>query len=156
MRGRAIPVAVFDECAFWRDETSATPDEELYKAVKPSLASMPDGMIIGISTGYRKSGLLYRKYRQNYGQDGDILVIKASTRQLNPTIDQTTIDEAYEEDAAAARAEWGGEFREDLEGYVTIEAVEACVEQGRIERPPLSGVHYFAFSIPRAALGRTA
>jgi hypothetical protein len=29
VRGRAVLLAVFDECAFWRDESSAAPDEEL-------------------------------------------------------------------------------------------------------------------------------
>ena len=34
-------------------------------------------MWIGISTGYRKLGLLYQKWKDHFGQDGDdVLVIR--------------------------------------------------------------------------------
>jgi hypothetical protein len=36
VRGRAVLLAILDECAYYRDETSATPDEELYRAIGPS------------------------------------------------------------------------------------------------------------------------
>jgi len=84
VRGRPILCAILDELAFWRDDTSANPDEETYKAIKPALASIPGSIIIGISSPYRKSGLLYKKFRDHYGRDGDVLVIKAPTRTLNP------------------------------------------------------------------------
>ena len=55
VRGRPILLAILDECAFWRDETSAKPDQELYDAITPALASLaPQSMIIGISSPYRK------------------------------------------------------------------------------------------------------
>ena len=43
--------AVLDECAFWRDERSATPDEETYRAITPGMAtalglSQPWGVIV--------------------------------------------------------------------------------------------------------------
>ena len=53
VRGRTLVAAVFDETAFWRDESTATPDTETYTAVLPSLATT-NGMLIGISTPYRK------------------------------------------------------------------------------------------------------
>jgi hypothetical protein len=58
VRGRTLVGVVFDETAFWRDDTSATPDVETYTAVLPSLATT-NGMLVGISTPYRKVGLLY-------------------------------------------------------------------------------------------------
>ena len=62
-------------------------------------------MIIGISSPYKKSGLLYTKFRKFFGQnDDDVLVIRAPTRLLNPTIPQKVVDEALAEDYAAARA----------------------------------------------------
>ena len=107
VRGRPILTVVLDEVSFWRDENSASPDEEVYRALKPGMATMdPDAMLIGISTPYRKSGLLYKKYRDHYGKDGDVLVVKAPSTTLNPTLDQTIIDSAMEEDPQAAAAEW--------------------------------------------------
>jgi hypothetical protein len=54
VRGRPILCAVLDEVSFWRDESSATPVEETYRALRPRMATMqPDAMLIGISTPYR-------------------------------------------------------------------------------------------------------
>ncbi|MBR1211112.1 hypothetical protein [Bradyrhizobium sp. JYMT SZCCT0180] len=56
VRGRPVLCAILDEIAFWRDDSSATPDVETYKALKPGTATMPGSMIIGISSPYRKAG----------------------------------------------------------------------------------------------------
>ena len=61
VRGSTLLAVVMDEVAYWRDETSATPDVEVYRAVLPALATT-GGMLIGISTPYRKVGLLYQKF----------------------------------------------------------------------------------------------
>jgi hypothetical protein len=149
VRGRPVLCAILDESAFWRDESSANPDQETFNAIKPGLASIPGSMIIGISSPYRKSGLLYQKFRDNYGKDDSkILVIKAPTRTLNPLIDQSIIDEAMQEDAAAASAEWMAEFRDDISAFVTREAVDACVSPDVFERSRVQGVKYSAFVDP--------
>jgi hypothetical protein len=105
-RGRTILCAILDEVAFYRSELTATPDAEVYRAIRPGMATLHGSMLIGISSPYRKSGLLYQKYRDHYGKDGDILVVRAPTAVLNPTIDAAMISQALEEDPAAARAEW--------------------------------------------------
>jgi hypothetical protein len=113
VRGRPVLAAVLDECAFWRDERSATPDEETYRALTPGMATLRDAMLIGISSPYRKAGLLYRKFKDHFGrEDDDILVIRATTISLNPTIDRSIIDRAMADDPVAARAEWLAEFRD--------------------------------------------
>jgi hypothetical protein len=148
VRGRSILVSIFDEVAFWQDERSSRPDCETYNAVKPGLATL-GGMLIGISTGYRKSGLLWTKFKNHYGRDDpDVLVIKAPSLALNPTLDRAIIDKALEDDPAAARAEWLGEFRDDIAAFVDPEAVEACVVRGRRELPASSGTYYIAFVDP--------
>ena len=148
VRGRPILCAIFDEVAFWRDDASATPDIETYNAVKPGLATMPGSMIVGVSSPYRKSGLLHKKYKDNYGKVGDVLVIKAPTAILNPTIDPAIIAAALEEDPAAARAEWLAEFRDDISAYLADEAIEACVSPDTFERGYVPGVQYQAFCDP--------
>jgi hypothetical protein len=116
VRGRSILCAILDETAFWLDENSANPDEEVLTAIKPALARLPGSIVIGISTPYRKKGLLWKKFRQHFGKDGDVLVVRGGTRQFNPTIDQSFVDEALEEDPAKAKAEWLAEFRDDIGG----------------------------------------
>jgi hypothetical protein len=51
---------VLDEVSFWRDDTTANPDIETYRAILPSLATT-NGLLVGISTPYRKMGLLHQK-----------------------------------------------------------------------------------------------
>ena len=147
-RGRPILLAVLDEISVWRDENSQNPDEEIYRAILPGLASL-DGMLIGISTPYRKSGLLYQKFRKSFGQPGDdVLVIRAPTRALNPTIPQSVIDAALADDPAGAKAEWLAEFRDDIAGWLATEVIEAAVDNGVTVRPPRRDFRYEAFVDP--------
>jgi hypothetical protein len=76
-----------------------------------------------------------------------VLVAKGATRELNPSLPQSIIDRAYERDRASAAAEYGAEFRTDLEAFVSMEAVEACVGDYR-EMAPSSAQCYFAFVDP--------
>jgi hypothetical protein len=149
VRGRPILCAILDEVAYWRDDNSANPDKEVYDAIKPGMASLSDSIVVMISSPYRKSGLLYTKYKDKFGKDDDrVLVIKAPTRILNPTIDQAIVDEAMAEDPAAAGAEWMATFRDDISAFVTREAVDRCVSPDVLERPPVQGVTYFGFTDP--------
>jgi hypothetical protein len=149
VRGRAVLLAILDECAFWRDESSATPDEETYRALRPGMATLPGAMLVGISSTYRRAGLLYRKWKAHYGRDDDsVLVVRAPSIALNPTLDQTIIDAALEEDPAAAAAEWLAEWRTDIESFVSPEVVNAAIVPGRRELPPVSGTAYFSFVDP--------
>jgi len=141
VRGRPIAVAVFDECAFWSAEGSALPDKETYRAVMPGLGTIPGAMLIGITTPYRKSGLAYEKLKASYGKaDDDILVVKAPSLTLNKTLDPIMIEKALADDPEGARAEWLGEFRDDIAAYVDREVVEAAIVPGRRELGCVAGI----------------
>ena len=144
VRGRTILTVVLDEIAYWRSEESATPDLEVYRALLPGMATLPGAMLIGISSPYKRSGLLYQKHKAHFGQDGDVLFVAGASRDFNPTLDQAEIDRALEEDPAAARAEWLGQFRDDVLGFLTMALIEAAVDEGVVVRPPLPNVHYVA------------
>ena len=149
VRGRAFLLSILDEVAFYQDENSARPDTETYNAVKPGLATLPGSMLIGISSPYRKSGLLYTKYKKHFAQDDDtVLVIQAPSLALNPTLDPEIIEKAMEDDPAVARAEWMAEWRDDVSGFVDADVVAACVSPGVRELPPMRGYHYVAFCDP--------
>ena len=77
-----------------------------------------------------------------------ILVWRASTRVMNPTVKQSVIDEATERDPASAAAEWLAEFRTDIESFVSREAVEACIAFDVRERAPMSSLRYYGFVDP--------
>ncbi|MEC9065714.1 MAG: hypothetical protein VX569_00365 [Pseudomonadota bacterium] len=149
-RGRTVVAAVFDEVAFWSSENSANPDQDVYNAVKPAMATIPGAMLIGISSPYARRGLLWNKHKKHYGKPGNVLVVQAPTWRMNPTIarDGDFLTEAFKDDPASAAAEYGAEFRKDVEAFVSLEVVEACVEPGTRERAPVSGTFYDAFVDP--------
>lgn len=154
LRGYTILAAICDELAFWRSEYSANPAKEILTAIRPSLGNVPDSLLLGISTGYSKSGPLWEAYRDKYGQDDkDILVWKAGTLEMNPTYRKSVIDKALKEDFTAARAEYFGEFREDLETYLSTEALDAVIVPGRYELPKVAGASYYAFVDPSGGRG---
>jgi hypothetical protein len=146
-RGRPVLVAIFDEVAYWRSELTSTPDLETYRAVRPGMATLSSmAMLVGISSPYRKAGLLYEKFKKHFGRDDDnVLVIKAPTAALNPSLDESIIAEALEDDPVAARADWLGEFRDDIAGFVDVALIEAAVDGGVTVRPPRDGVMYKGF-----------
>src|SRR3954451_18664571 len=83
------------------------------------------------------------------GRTGErVLLWKADTRTMNPTVPQRVIDEGTERDPASAAAEYGAQFRSDVESFVNREAVEACVSVGVRERAPLREISYLAFCDP--------
>jgi hypothetical protein len=149
IRGRTLLAVVADETSFWRDETSAQPDVEIYRACMPALAASR-GMWIGISTGYRKIGLLYQKWRDHFAQPGDdVLVVQGASRRFNLTLDQSIIDRAIESDPEAAESEWGGGFRSDIAAFLDEETIERCIDYARpLEVPPRNNCHYVGFVDP--------
>jgi hypothetical protein len=154
LRGRTILCAILDECAYWRDDNFANPDQEVYAAILPAMTTMPDALLIGISTVYRKAGLLYEKWSKYYGKDdADVLVIKATSTQFNPTLSQAFIDEQVERDPELNGAEYNSEWRTDVAAYVNRETVEASIVKGRFELWPQAGVQYWGFCDPSGGSG---
>lgn len=149
VRGRTFAACVLDECAFYRDETSASPDTEVYSALLPGLTTIPNSLLVGISSPYRKAGLLYERYKDLYGKaDNDALFVKGASRTFNPTLPQAFIDKQIEQDPQAAQAEWLGEFRNDIASFILREAVESVIISDRRELPWARGITYSAFVDP--------
>jgi hypothetical protein len=146
VRGYTIVAALCDEIAFWMGDDSANPDTEILAALRPAMATLsPDAMLLCASSPYAQRGALYEAFKKHYGRDNaPVLVWKAATRTMNPSVPQSVIDEAYERDAAAAAAEHGAEFRTDLVTFVDPAVVARCVMTGRAELPPVAGVAYTA------------
>jgi hypothetical protein len=149
-RGYTIVAALLDELAYWAtDEASAEPDTEVINAVRPGMSTIPDAMLLCASSPYARKGALWSAYRRHFGRDGDeVLVWQADTRSMNPTVPQSYIDKHVAEDAARASAEYGAQFRSDIEGFVSQEVVEAATVPGRHELPPVKGASYLAFVDP--------
>jgi hypothetical protein len=155
VRGRTLLFCCMDEVAHWQTQSpTISPDLETYRAVIPSLATLPSAKLIMISTPFGKRGLLHQRYTQYFGKDDpDVLVIQASSLTLNPALDARLIEEDIVRDPEGARAEWLGEFRDDVSGFVTREVIEASIDVGVLERSPIAGLYYFAFVDPAGGAG---
>jgi hypothetical protein len=140
--------AVLDEIAFWRDDTTANPDTEVHAAITPGLARVPNSMLVLISTAHKRSGLLWNRFKDHYAKDSDVLVVKGTTLQFNPTFPVATIDAALQSDPQLYGAEYNSQWRSDLQAFVSRESVQACVVEGRFELAPIPGVTYQAFVDP--------
>lgn len=148
IRGYSVAAAILDEVSFWPTEDSAEPDHEVVNALRPAMATIPGSLLLGISSPYARRGVLFDAFAKHYGQAGDVLVWKAPSRTMNATIPEDVVERAFTEDPEAASAEWGAEFRRDVEAFVSREAVQACVVSGRLELGPLPGFDRWAFCDP--------
>jgi hypothetical protein len=112
--------------------------------------------LIAISSPYARKGAMWETFSRHYGPDGDpaILVAQGETLALNLERDasgrpklQSVVDRAYERDPADASAEYGAQFRSDLEAFVSREALADCTDDVA-ERPYEAANAYVAFTDP--------
>jgi hypothetical protein len=150
IRGRTVVASLLDEEAFWpTDEGLANPDIEIVNAIRPSMATVPGAMMLKASSPYAKRGDLYEDFKRHFGDDASpVLVWKAATRDMNPTVSEKFIATEYARDPSNANAEYGAEFRSDLEAFVSREVVEAAVVPDRHELPRTDATTYVAFCDP--------
>lgn len=146
VRGYTVVAAILDEIAFWPTDDAANPDTEILTALRPAMATVPGALLIAISSPYARRGELWKAYRDHFGKDDNpVLVWQANTRTMNPAVPEEVIHAAYEKDAASAEAEYGAQFRRDIDSFISLEVLEAARMSGRFEIPSLSEVRYTAF-----------
>lgn len=149
IRGATAVAAIGDEAAFWSGETTVNPDTEILNAIRPAMATT-GGPLIVISSPYARKGELWSTFRQHYGPDGDprVIVAKGPSRTFNPSLPQSVVDRAFQRDPVAAAAEYGAEFRSDVEAFLSRDVVDAVTMAGRHELPPSRQFNYVGFVDP--------
>lgn len=149
IRGYTVVGAILDEIAFWPNDDAADPDTEILNALRPAMATVPDALLVAISSPYARRGELWRMHKEHFGQPTpDVLVWQADTRTMNPAINAAIIERAYANDESAAAAEYGAQFRADVETFIRREVLDAAVVPGRIELSPLFEHQYHGFVDP--------
>jgi hypothetical protein len=146
-RGRSYGFFIGEEANFFPCETSSDPDRELFISVRPGLARVKGSMLLVVSSAYARRGELFRMWQTRHDRP-DILVIQASTTDLNPAFDQGEIDRAMADDPVSAQSEYYSQWRGDITRFIDAEALQACVDVGVRERPPEPGIQYYAFVDP--------
>jgi hypothetical protein len=150
VRGPTVVALIADELAFWRSETSASPDREVLDAIRPSQLTVREPVFLCISSPYARRGELWRNYAAHYGVEGDrTLVWAADSASMNPVIDRQVVLDAFSADESVAWSEYGrdGEirFRSDLESYVSKDTIDLCTIAGRVGVPPVTTERYCGF-----------
>jgi hypothetical protein len=157
LRGYTVIGAACDEIAFWDDDDSANPDREVLIALRAAMASVPDAMLIALTSVYARRGEVWRTFEKHFGRpSADVFVLNAPTTTMTPTITQRLIDAAYEDDPIAAAAEYGAEFRRDVEVFLPPEALDAVRMVARFELPFAEALRprYVAFIDPAGGTGQ--
>ena len=122
------------------------PDIETYTALTPALARVPGSILIGISTPYRRQGLLYERCQACYGKNDDsVLVVRGASPLFNPRVPQEMIDADMARDPERAAAEWLAEWRSDLSDFIGRDLLDAATDRGVVVRPPRRDIQYVAW-----------
>ena len=149
MRGYSIPCGVMDELAFFRLEGSADSDVEIQASIRRGMIAFPATRLIKISTPYLKGGVLFEDFTRSFGQaDPDLLVWRAPSLVMNPSLRAERLDRERRLDPVRFAREYEAEFAEDVETFLPGAWVESAVQTGRHELPPQPGVRYLATCDP--------
>jgi hypothetical protein len=77
-----------------------------------------------------------------------VCYLQGPSAVLNPTLDNELIEAAYTDDAEAARAEWGGLFRQDVTQYLDDATIDKALCPGERSRSRLLKYEYVGFVDP--------
>jgi hypothetical protein len=111
------------------------------------MVSVPEPLLLSISTPFAREGWFFDQHLRDHANDeSQVLSIQAASKVMNPTLDQSVIDQAYLDDPQSATAEYGGEFRSDIASFVDRAVLMDAIESGVDQRGCVPGITYRAFT----------
>jgi hypothetical protein len=121
-----------------------------------------DSLILSISSPWTKVGKMYDLYKQALedGASSGTFTIRVSTAEMNPTILPSFLHKEYTKNALTFKAEYGGQFLESSESYVTEAQVRACTDvkyvksATGVEEPDISTARLNMAEFHPSAIGR--
>ena len=153
IRGLSVVSCICDEIAFWWTEDNyANPDAEVVRAVRPAMATFPHGKLLLVSSPYTMSGVLWDVW-QKRGKDKETLVWHASTALMNPTVTEQFLAKERKRDPENFRREYLAEFTEAISSFLSADAVQQCVIEGRTELSPNRKVFHYIAAVDAAYKG---
>jgi hypothetical protein len=151
LRGPTYIAIIADELAFWYIDEATYQDSDVtvLAAARPGLMTTR-GPVLLASSPYARRGVLWETFNKHYGANGAplVLVAKGTTAELNPTIPEAEIQAELERDPVRNISEYLAEFRLDVEGFVSLDVVLACIAKGVYERAYDPNFAYEAFCDP--------
>lgn len=108
-RGMSLAAVCMDECAFFRDTDFAVSDDEVFSAL--FLRLMPTGQLVIASTPWTRSGLLWKKYEENYDHPVTAMCAHAPTMlMLDTERNRIIIEQSRREDPEKTEREYDAQF----------------------------------------------
>lgn len=149
VRGIRARCVVLDELDFMSSPDGRDVGREVLTAARPCLATT-GGRLVVLSSPGRVGSAFHRLVSANWGRDdSDVLVIRASAPELNPTLGADYL-RSMEADPSAYKSEVAGEWVEAESQLFDSAALDACVVSGRVELPPEACRGVVAFADPAA------
>jgi len=138
VRGPSSLFLALDEFAHFRSAKGASSDE-VYEAATPSTMffNNPEGkreaMIVSISSPLKKDGKMYELHRlaMEKGGASGIFTMRMGTAEMNPHSSSEFLRQKYSTSMMTWKAEYGGNFLESSESYVTEAQITACTDKDR-------------------------
>lgn len=92
-----------------------------------------------------KGGILFEDFRRAWGQDDpDLLVWRAASTLMNPTLTPERLERERRLDPVRFAREYLAEFADDVDSFLPTAWVETAVKRDRHELPPQDGIRYAA------------
>jgi len=153
-RGLTVVVAIYDEVDFWYQEGPHMA-EEVIASIKPAMLTIPGAKEILISTPYTPLGILYKRFQEDWGKDSnDVLIWKAPSLTMNPTLSAEKIAKAVAADPDRAQSEYFAEWRIGLSAAIDPQLIDQAVRSEPMVIPPQPGVRY-GYAVDTAGLGES-
>ena len=139
-RGKAIAMAIFDECAFGLEGDANRGTKALFDAISPSIAQFaPYSKILELSSPFATDGVFYEHFQQ--AKSGEFKGMDAKqipTWEINPglSLDSDFMQNAMKKDEENFAVEFGAQFRKNNAAFLQSEVIDAAINKNRKQNLP--------------------
>lgn len=160
-RGKAVAMAIFDECAFGIEGDANRGTKAMFDALSPSIAQFaPHSKILELSSPWIADGTFYEHFRQ--AESGEFIgmdCLKVPTWEINPGLPWGCdfLENARKKDPEAFEVEFGAQFKSNNAALVTAEIVESAVNKDRgvlFPEKEFTGTYVLSLDPARGGVGR--
>jgi hypothetical protein len=101
--------------------------KEMYRHSDDEI-EVQDSMILSISSPLKKVGKMYELHRMalDEGPKSSIFTLRCSTAEMNPKLPSNILRNEYKKNQLTFKAEYGGQFLESSESYLSEISIRAC------------------------------
>lgn len=158
VRGPSSVFLALDEFAHFRSAKGASSDEVYAAATPATMQFVPvegpnkgkrEAMILEISSPWKRVGKMYEIHSlaMKEGKESKVLTMNVGTAEMNPRADSEFLHQQFKTNGLTWKAEYGGQFLDSSETYVSNEHVDECFDSGRVNKTTFNmnnlGKNYF-------------